>query len=226
LEDLVDFVEGADEQQTSSRGERVRLQRLHQASKEYQLCSSVQFSPPSKPSPRATIQGMAPPPPALPEELVEAILLRFPPDEPACLFRASLVCKPWCRLISGPGFRRRYRKFHRSPPLLGFLCGVLGSDIETARFVPTSAFCSPLADLRQCRAIDAHRGRVLLRCPGKASENVLVVWDPISDERRELPMPTRLWHRCRWDWNAAVLCAADCPSWTLRHRLCGHPLPL
>jgi hypothetical protein len=53
------------------------------------------------------------------EELVEEILLRFPPHEPACLVRAALVCKRWCRLVSGPGFRRRFREFHRMPPLAG-----------------------------------------------------------------------------------------------------------
>ena len=38
------------------------------------------------------------------EELVEEVLLRFPPAEPASLVRAALVCKPWCRLISGRRF--------------------------------------------------------------------------------------------------------------------------
>ena len=52
------------------------------------------------------------------EELVEEVLLRFPPDDPASLVRAALVSKRWCRLISGRGFRRRFREFHRSPPLL------------------------------------------------------------------------------------------------------------
>ncbi|CAM0146807.1 unnamed protein product [Urochloa decumbens] len=47
-------------------------------------------------------------------ELVEEILLRVPPDEPAHLVRAALVCKPWCHILSD----RRYRSFHRSPPLL------------------------------------------------------------------------------------------------------------
>ncbi|KAL6647172.1 hypothetical protein ACP70R_014609 [Stipagrostis hirtigluma subsp. patula] len=42
---------------------------------------------------------MAPPPrppspPALMEEIVEEVLLRFPPGDPASLVRAALVCKP------------------------------------------------------------------------------------------------------------------------------------
>jgi hypothetical protein len=60
--------------------------------------------------------------PELIEELVEEILLRIRPDEPAHLVGATLVCKAWRRIIlSDPGFLRCYRAFHgRRPPLLGF----------------------------------------------------------------------------------------------------------
>ena len=58
---------------------------------------------------------------ALPEELVEEILLRLPPDDPGCLLRASLVCKTWGLAVSLPGFRRRFHEHHRTPPVLGFL---------------------------------------------------------------------------------------------------------
>ncbi|CAM0877571.1 unnamed protein product [Alopecurus aequalis] len=34
-------------------------------------------------------------PPVLPDELVEEILLRLPPDDPACILRASVICKTW-----------------------------------------------------------------------------------------------------------------------------------
>jgi hypothetical protein len=67
------------------------------------------------------------PPPELMDELVEEILVRFPPDDPASLVRAALVCKPWCRLVSGTAFHRRFREFHlhrgggAAPPLLGVL---------------------------------------------------------------------------------------------------------
>ncbi|CAL5034376.1 unnamed protein product [Urochloa decumbens] len=47
---------------------------------------------------------MAPPPrppPALVDELVEEILLRIPPDDPAGLVRATLACKRWRRIVSG-----------------------------------------------------------------------------------------------------------------------------
>jgi hypothetical protein len=64
--------------------------------------------------------------PALMEELVEEILLRLPPEEPAHLVRCAMVCKAWRRILSDGGFRRRYRRFHRATPptVLGYVCGV------------------------------------------------------------------------------------------------------
>ncbi|KAF8720087.1 hypothetical protein HU200_024865 [Digitaria exilis] len=53
-------------------------------------------------------------PPELVDDLIGEILLRVEPVEPACLVRASLVCKPWRRIVSDPAFRRRYRAFHRA----------------------------------------------------------------------------------------------------------------
>nr|CAB3455562.1 unnamed protein product [Digitaria exilis] len=61
--------------------------------------------------PAAAVAGM--------DELVEEVLLRSPPDDPAHLARAALVCRRWCRILTGPGFRRRFREHHRSPPMLG-----------------------------------------------------------------------------------------------------------
>ncbi|CAL5034405.1 unnamed protein product [Urochloa decumbens] len=154
--------------------------------------------------------SMAPPPPpaaALIEELVEEILLRLPPTEPASLFRAALVCKAWCRLISGARFCRRFREFHRTPPMLGLICSSLPIDknVGMARFVPATAFCSPPADRRHCRAIDARHGRVLLlQCCAYGKPDVLVVWDPITGDQRELPTPPR--HA--YILTAAILCAA------------------
>lgn len=52
--------------------------------------------------------------PELVDDLVGEILLRVPPGEPACLVRASLVCKSWRHAVSDPAFRRRYRAFHRA----------------------------------------------------------------------------------------------------------------
>ncbi|KAF8644715.1 hypothetical protein HU200_016462 [Digitaria exilis] len=147
---------------------------------------------------------MAPPPPMLMEE----VLLRFPPHEPALLVRVSLVCKRWRRLVWGPSFRRRFRELHRTPPMLGFACNILDEDRMMSSFVTSTRFCSPDAGLiGGYRPIDARHGRVLLqrfRNPGDA----LVLWDPIADERRELPLPPRFTSR-GFLWTAAVLCDAD-----------------
>ncbi|CAL5077710.1 unnamed protein product [Urochloa decumbens] len=114
---------------------------------------------------------MAPPP--LMEELVEEILLRFPPHEPASLVRASL--KP-----------------HRSLR-------------RVSSFAPTAAFCSPHAESRRWRALDARHGRVLRWMGGHFNDNgVLAVWDPITGEKRKLPILPRQYMSMR---NAAVLCS-------------------
>ncbi|OEL18165.1 hypothetical protein BAE44_0020815 [Dichanthelium oligosanthes] len=157
------------------------------------------------------------PPPELPEGLVEEILLRVPPDDPATLLRVALVCKRWCRLISGAAFRRRFRERHQSPPILGFFyqCG------EKTRFTPTASFRPLGADAAAAGAwcpVDARHGRVLFY-------DVVSMWpfrfefvvsDPITGGQRRLPMPRLLQTCC--SWSAAFLCAAagcnhlDCPS--------------
>ncbi|TVU40921.1 hypothetical protein EJB05_14406, partial [Eragrostis curvula] len=59
--------------------------------------------------------------PELMDDAIAEVLLRLPPDEPKHLFRASLVCRTWLRIITDPFFPRRYRAFHGAPPLLGLL---------------------------------------------------------------------------------------------------------
>ncbi|TVU40382.1 hypothetical protein EJB05_13845 [Eragrostis curvula] len=98
--------------------------------------------------------NMPPPqraPPALMEELVEEILLRFPPDDPARLFRAAVVCKAWCRLISGAAFRRRFRKIHGTPLFSDSSAAaqahtpiaISGSRKPTSWLTPPSAYQKP-----------------------------------------------------------------------------------
>ncbi|CAL5034383.1 unnamed protein product [Urochloa decumbens] len=156
---------------------------------------------------------LPPPASALMEELVEEVLLRFPPADPSRLVAAALVCRRWRALLAGPGFRRRFRELHRSPPLLGLLC----NSPTGARFLPSSAFRPPglpsTADglLRGWRALDARHGRVLLRWDPASSVSggscpPLVVWDPITDQRKDLP--PLLWAQYPYSWNAAVLCSA------------------
>ncbi|KAK3126245.1 hypothetical protein QOZ80_7AG0553740 [Eleusine coracana subsp. coracana] len=167
---------------------------------------------------------MAAPADVLIEALIEEILIRFPPDDPASLVRAALVCKPWCRIVAGAGFRRRFREFHRTAPVLGLLCNYedKGFYREAAlRFIqfPTASF--PHTHVRRNRrAIDARHGRVLLRTMFWDSDDLLpanfVVWNPVSCEEQQLPsLP---WYPDRW--NAAVLCAAT-PSASCDHLDCS-----
>ncbi|TVU41292.1 hypothetical protein EJB05_14797, partial [Eragrostis curvula] len=154
---------------------------------------------------------MPPPPPSLVEELVEEILLRTPPDEPERFVHAALVCKAWCRLVSDPGFRRRFCERHRSRvPVLGVLRSISKrSDVMTTHFIPTCSFRPRRDALRRWRAIDCRHGRVLLLSERGESTSkrwylALAVWDPITGNQRNLPWVPRT----DGTWRAAVLCAA------------------
>nr|CAB3452280.1 unnamed protein product [Digitaria exilis] len=157
------------------------------------------------------------------EELVEEVLLRFPPAEPASLVRAALVCKPWCRLISGRHFRRRFCEVHRSPPMLGYFCNLYpGKETgPVSRFFPASPACPPLPDQINRSALDARHGRVLLRKDMIRGCARLSVWDPVTGERWQLPpLSLDAWNDDDDDddddeWSAAVLCAASSTG-------CGH----
>ncbi|XP_066364576.1 uncharacterized protein [Miscanthus floridulus] len=108
-------------------------------------------------------------------------------------------CKPWCRIVCGPSFRRRFMEFHRVAPLLGFLCNTSNSN---ARFVPTSSFRPPNADdliaLHDCEgveeeemlwdwdcvALDTRHGLVLLYfVVGEDQDDLLVVWNQSQSQR-------------------------------------------
>ncbi|KAM3388069.1 hypothetical protein ACQJBY_010698 [Aegilops geniculata] len=153
---------------------------------------------------------MPPPPATLPDELLEEILLRLPPDDPGCLFRASLVCKPWRSRLTGPVFPRLYREFHRTPPLLGFF-----ENDETVfswftPLTPTSPFLPVHPGRCDLFTLDAHHGLVLLNTLGGHGEPVgLIVWDPICHRQWRLPLPEFVDYPTVPDCAAAVLCAAD-----------------
>ncbi|TVU13279.1 hypothetical protein EJB05_40816, partial [Eragrostis curvula] len=164
------------------------------------------------------------PPALLPDDIVEKIVLRFPADDPAFLLSAALVCKDWCRVICGPDFRRRFREFHRNPPLLGIIYRSVGISacrggwIKQTQFMPTSTFCLPTANMSRWRAMDALHGRILF-CDLESSRGPLewtefVVWSPVPSDVQRLPaLPLR-----RYSWSAALLCATagcdhlDCSS--------------
>ncbi|PUZ68805.1 hypothetical protein GQ55_2G058000 [Panicum hallii var. hallii] len=158
------------------------------------------------------------PPPPLPDEIVEEILVRVPPDDPARLVRAALACKRWRRLVSGPSFRRRFREVHPTPPVLGFLRSGVDADGGgggTVRFIPAWSSRRPRADRRAgWRALDSRNGSVLLHSDpcrpwhDPAGAPALAVWDPVADELRELPaLPD---FPGVYAFKAAVLCAECC----------------
>ena len=144
------------------------------------------------------------PPPALPDELVEEILLRLPPDAPACLLRASLVCKDRGNSVSGPGFRRRLHELHRAPPVLGFLHD--WEDGGIADFFPTTASPFSLAapDRRFWRPVDCRHGRALFLSEDRTEE--FLVWEPITGAQQRVPIPVVFQFG---NTTAAVFCTAD-----------------
>ncbi|CAN6212976.1 unnamed protein product [Urochloa humidicola] len=138
-------------------------------------------------------------------ELVEEIHLRIPPDEPAHLVHAALVCKPWCPILSDRIFLRRYRSFHRSPPLLGYVHNLYYT--STVRFVPSTTV-SPISTLSiGCNwwARDCRHGRVLVHTLGDPC--CLVVWDPITGEQHDVSKPP--YGHSRSTTMHAVLCAVN-----------------
>ncbi|CAL4997904.1 unnamed protein product [Urochloa decumbens] len=181
-------------------------------------------------------------PPELVDDLVEEVLLRIPPDDPASLARAALVSRRWYRVAAGRSFRRRFRERHRraAPPVLGLLCNLGGGggggddarasrlvptsssrpaaaarrgDARSSAFVPTSTFRPPSAAAGPgWRVLDARHGRVLLAnqvWEKRPVHDALVVWDPVTGDRLELPELPRHMETSPWtSWNAAVLCAA------------------
>ncbi|TVU40778.1 hypothetical protein EJB05_14255, partial [Eragrostis curvula] len=142
-----------------------------------------------------------PPPPQLVEDTIAEILLCVQPDEPADLVRASLVSKPWRRILTDAAFLRRYREFHRAPPLLGFF-----HNGHSPRFVPaTTTAASPVPQpefgSNEWWALDCHHGRVLLDLGYHGND--LLVWDPITGDQHRLQRPGG---GCLY-FAAAVLCA-------------------
>ncbi|CAD6257859.1 unnamed protein product [Miscanthus lutarioriparius] len=152
---------------------------------------------------------MAPPRslPELIEDTIAEVLLRIPPDEPAHLVRASLVCKLWRRILLDPAFLRRYREFHRIPPLLGVLRNsITASLFQSFRYVPTtsaSTIPQPAFDCVRWRALSCRHGRVLHDMGFYGVD--LVVWDPITGDLQKLPKSSIT---ISFYSSAAVLCAA------------------
>ncbi|TVU40713.1 hypothetical protein EJB05_14185, partial [Eragrostis curvula] len=143
-------------------------------------------------------------------DLIEEILLRLPPDDPACLVKASLVCKLWRHVLSDTSFSRRYRAFHKTPPLLGYICNLFHGTSQVSRFVPVST-ASPVSQsgFNDYWALDCRHGRALMN---SFLETSLIVWNPINGKLQHLRIPYKYTY-CA----AAVLCAIDCCD----HRNCS-----
>ncbi|TVU13288.1 hypothetical protein EJB05_40825, partial [Eragrostis curvula] len=125
---------------------------------------------------------MPPPrPPVLIDELVEEILLHLPPNNPVPLFRTALVCKNWCRLIAGSGFRRRYQDRLDREKFLYVLLHLPAA----ARQHSTRLGCS------------RHPPKSSLIEPERED---LLVWNPITGEGQRLP-------ELHGAWTAALICA-------------------
>ncbi|KAJ1287559.1 hypothetical protein BS78_02G019500 [Paspalum vaginatum] len=156
-------------------------------------------------------------PPPLMEELVEEILLRLPPDEPAHLFRAAAVCKAWRTMLSdssGSGFLRRYRKFHGTPPMLGYIHTTYNYNrphfvaTTSTAFPPSLSLAIPVAVNVSWEVLDCRRGRVLMYHAYSTSCLVFVIWDPIitgSARKHVVALHGRNLHTLA----AAVMCARD-----------------
>ncbi|CAM0877561.1 unnamed protein product [Alopecurus aequalis] len=145
-------------------------------------------------------------PPVLPDDLIEEILLRLPPDDPASLLRASAVCQTWGSVVSRPSFRRRIHELHRTPPVLGFLDDWY--DEHVPDFFPTTAtaFSYAAPDRRVWWALDCRHGRALFISKARGGAPELLVWEPVTGRQRRVSVPAAFG---RSYLNAAVFCAAD-----------------
>ncbi|CAL5001907.1 unnamed protein product [Urochloa decumbens] len=150
-------------------------------------------------------------PPDLIDDATTEILLRLPPDDPACLVRASVACKAWRQLVCDPAFLRRYRAFHGAPPLLGFLRNIY-DDGPCAQFVVAAAaaasaspFSEPVLERRNWWVLECRHGRVLIQSFERPASTNLLVWDPITGDQKHVPEPTEPFYY----HTAAVLCGVE-----------------
>ncbi|CAN6234263.1 unnamed protein product [Urochloa humidicola] len=153
-----------------------------------------------------------PAPATLPDDddILREILLRLPPL-PSSLPRASLVSKSWLRLISDPGFLRRFRAFHcrQPPPLLGifqddFFCPFFTPTLYPPDRIPTERLYLPLPRDERWNFHGCRHGLALFV---NHTHLEATVWDPITGDLRRVAFPPGFGNEdndivC----NAAVLC--------------------
>ncbi|XP_062201192.1 uncharacterized protein LOC133903748 isoform X2 [Phragmites australis] len=123
------------------------------------------------------------------DDLLWEILLRLFPL-PSSLIRASAVCKRWRRLVSDPGFLRRFRARHRTPPLLGFFSVSGGFSftptLDKPDRIPAARLTLPAHSNDRCCFLGCRHGLALHL---NRTRQVAVVWNPITGNRRCVPFP-------------------------------------
>ncbi|CAL5034408.1 unnamed protein product [Urochloa decumbens] len=95
--------------------------------------------------------------------------------------------------------------------MLGFLYDSCDSDSSNTHtcFVPTSSSCLPHAGYYGMRPWDSRHGRILFRAYRSARSITIIVWDPVTDERHELPKPPLLFSY-RWTTASGTCDHLDC----------------
>ncbi|CAM0871491.1 unnamed protein product [Alopecurus aequalis] len=161
-------------------------------------------------------------PPALIDDAMREIFLRFPPDDTKSLVRASAVCKSWRGILSDDDFQRLYRAFHRRPPLLGFLYNTRFTNkrpyikYSISHFVSAAPSCPLAFEDRRCwHVLDSRHGLVLFYTPKMDAE--FVVSDLVTGDQWEIHVDPKCEDIMWWGedeeeslhCNAAVLCAND-----------------
>ncbi|XP_020162128.1 uncharacterized protein [Aegilops tauschii subsp. strangulata] len=149
------------------------------------------------------------------EDILAEILLRLSPT-PSSLPRASLVCTRWRRLVTDPGFLRRFRAHHRKQPIIGVFFALnrgkpsFRPTLDPPDSIPPDRFSLRLEGdawhFHGCR-----HGRVLLTRSDVYGFYIqqVMVWDPVTGDRRRLGVPPsdHGWSSSRVV--AAVVCGAD-----------------
>ncbi|KAL6629596.1 hypothetical protein ACP70R_029361 [Stipagrostis hirtigluma subsp. patula] len=159
------------------------------------------------------------------DDLLLEILLRLPPA-PSSLPRASVVCKRWRRLVTDPGFLRRFRSRHRrSAPRLGFFTreprGLsFTPTLEPPDRIPSSCLSSPVYNSYEWNILDCRHGLILLLKRKRNPHLQLLVWDPVTGDLSCVDVPARFGDRGNADhYQGAVLPAAGGDHGG------GHPIP-
>ncbi|WVZ98212.1 hypothetical protein U9M48_043680 [Paspalum notatum var. saurae] len=142
----------------------------------------------------------APPPASLPDndDLLREILVRLPPL-PSSLPRAALVCRRWRGLVSDPTFLRRFRRHHRTPPVLGYFFSdprgpVFTPTLAPPDSIPPARFSLPPPEPQQPAGgggdrlffLGCRHGLALLINRRRLEA---VVWDPVTGRQVTVPYP-------------------------------------